>query len=282
LFLRAFIVLALFVLVVPAAAAARPDPSSRTATVSVGPGQSLLTLGCPRGGVALSGSVIAMSPDVTLRDSLPDGITGWTFRFTGTGNARANVRCVRVPPSGGLRRSTVRVASRTFDGTVPPHSSISATLRCARGFVPTGYGLQQAPSGTATVAVARPGRRAWSFVLENDGNGDTRPRLHARCLARAATARGPNGSARHPLVVRVAGFRDRVSGGERRRVTHSCPRGFFSAGTGHSVPVSDDIEVTRAFTNRARLGRFTFVNPGGAPATARSFLACLSLRTGFR
>jgi hypothetical protein len=250
--------------------------------VSVGPGTTSLTLGCPRGGVALSGSVIAMSPDVTLRDSLPGGVTGWAFRLTGTGNARAAVRCVRVPPTGGLRRSTVRVSARTFDGTVPAHSSLRATLRCARGFAPTGYGLQQGSSGTATVAVARPGRRAWTFVLENDGNGDTRPRLHARCLARTATATGPSGSARHPLVVQVAGFRDRVNGGARRRVTHRCPAGHFSAGTGHSLPVSDDIEATRAFAFRSRLGRWTFVNPGGGAETARSFLTCLSLRTGFR
>jgi hypothetical protein len=249
--------------------------------VSVGPGATSVTIGCPRGGVALSGSVIAISPDVTTRDSMPSGVNSWTFRFAGTGNARAAVRCVRVPPTGGLRRSTVRTASRTFDATVEPHSSLRATLRCARGFVPTGYGLQQGQSGTATLAVARPGRQAWSFVLENDGNDDTRPRLHARCLARAANASGPNGSARHPLVVRVAGFRDRVSGGVRRRVTHRCPAGHFSAGTGHSLPVTDDIEATRAFPHRGRLGRWTFVNPGGGAETARSFLTCLSLRTTF-
>jgi hypothetical protein len=272
---------AVLLVALPAAAAARPDPSSRSRTVSVGPDATSVTLGCPRGGVALSGSVIAISPDVTALASMPSGVSGWAFRFAGTGNARAAVRCVRVPPTGGLRRSTVRAASRTFDGTVQPHSSLRATLRCARGFAPTGYGLQQGQSGTATVAVARPGRRAWTFVLENNGNDDTRPRLHARCLARAATARGPSGRARQPLVVRVASFRDRVNGGARRRVTHRCPAGHFSAGAGHSLPVIDDMEATRSFAHRGRLGRWTFVNPGGRAETARSFLACLSLRTNF-
>jgi hypothetical protein len=272
---------AVLLLALPAAAVARPDTSARARTVNVGPGATSFTLGCPRGGVALSGSVIATSPDVTTRDSMPSGVSRWTFGFAGTGNARAVVRCVRVPPTGGLRRSTVRTASRTFDATVQPNSSLRATLRCARGFVPTGYGLQQSESGTATVAVARPGRLGWTFVLENNGSEDTRPRLHARCLSRAATARGPNGSARHPLVVRVAGFRDRVNGGARRRVTHRCPAGHFSAGIGHSLPVIDDIEITRSFPSRGRLGRWTFVNPGGRAQTARSFLACLSLRTSF-
>jgi hypothetical protein len=267
----------------PATADARPDASSVSRTFDVGAGGISRTLSCPRGGVALGGAVVAISPEVITRASMPDGVSRWTYRFAGgPGKARVVLRCVRVRPTGGLRKSEIRVSTRNFDGTVPANSSLRATLRCGSGYVPTGYGLEQGQAGTASVAVARPGPRAWTFVLENEGNDDTRPTIHARCLVRAATASGPGGTASHPLVVRVARFGDRVNGGARRAVTHRCPPGQFSAGSGHSLPASDDIEATRNFVFRRRFGRWIFVNPGGGAETARTFLTCLSLRTGFR
>jgi hypothetical protein len=270
------------ILALPGAAQARPEPSSVTRTIDVGADGATLTLRCTRGAVALAGAVVAISPEVTTRSSMPGSARAWRFRFAGgPGRARAVLRCVSVRPSGGLRRSLVRVADRTFAGTVPANSSLRASLRCPAGFTPTGYGLQQDSSGTAIVTAARPGRRGWSFVLENEGDADTRPTVHARCLTRAATARGSGGTARHPLVVRVAGWRDRVRGAGRRRVTHRCPAGHFSAGAGHSLPVGDDIVATRGFPSRVRQGRWLFTNPGGGAETARTFLTCLSLRTDF-
>jgi hypothetical protein len=281
--LRAALTATVLLLVLPAAADARPDASSLSRTIDVGAGGATRTLACPRGGVALGGAVVAISPEVIARASMPSGISRWTYSFAGgPGKARVVLRCVRVRPTGGLRTSEVRVSTRNFDATVPANSSLRATLRCASGYVPTGYGVEQAQSGAATVAVARPGPRAWTFVLENEGNEDTRPTVHARCLVRAASASGPGGSASHPLVVRVASFGDRVNGGARRAVTHRCPAGHFSAGTGHSLPASDDIEATRNFVFRRRFGRWIFVNPGGGAEMARTFLTCLSLRTGFR
>jgi hypothetical protein len=270
-------------LALPGAAHARPDATSVGRTISVGPDGATLTIRCPRGAVVMAGAVVATSPEVTTRSSAPTSVTEWTFRFAGgPGRARAVVRCVRVRPSGGLRTTSIGVANRTFDGTVPTNGSLRATLRCPRGYAPTGYGLEQGASGTAIVATARPGRRAWSFVLENAANDATRPTIHARCLSRAAAARGPAGRARHPLVVRVSSWRDRVSGAGRRRITHRCPAGHFSAGAGHSLPAVDDIIATREFPFRRRPGRWIFVNPSGDAEVARSFLTCLSLRTSFR
>jgi hypothetical protein len=269
-------------LALPGFAQARPDPSSVARTISVGPGGATLTLRCPNRGVAMAGAVVAISPELTTRSSIPRSVTAWRFTFAGgPGRARAVVRCVRVPPSGELRRSSIRIAGRTLENTVPANGSLRATLRCPRGFSPTGYGLEQGGSGTAIVAAARPGTRAWSFVLENEGNSGTRPTLHIRCLARFARASGPNGRARHPLVVHVGAWSDRVRGAARRGVTHGCPAGYFSAGAGHSLPVGDDIVATREFPFRRRPGRWTFVNPGGAAETARTFLTCLLLRTSF-
>ncbi|HEX2233990.1 MAG TPA: hypothetical protein VHG69_11580, partial [Thermoleophilaceae bacterium] len=269
-------------LALPGLAHARPDASSVARTISVGADGATLTLRCPRGAVAMAGAVVAVSPEVTARSSAPISVTEWSFRFAGgPGNARAVVRCVRVPPTRSMRTTSIRVAGRTFEGTVPATGSIRATLRCPGGFSPTGYGFEQAGSGTAIVTAARPGTGAWAFVLENEGSSDTRPTIHIRCLARAARASGPGGSARHPLVVHVGAWNDRVAGGRRRQFTHGCPAGYFSAGAGHSLPTADDIVATREFPFRRRPGRWTFVNPGGGAENARTFLTCLSLRTTF-
>src|SRR5918992_4346021 len=270
------------ILALPGVAQARPAPSSVDRTIDVGADGATLTLACPRGAVALAGAVAAISPEATTRSSEPVGSDEWRFEFAGgPGRARAVLRCVRVRPSGNLRTSLIRVASRTFNGTVTPDRPLRATIRCPAGYVPTGYGLEQADSGTAIVASAKPGSRAWSFVLENQGTGDTRPTLHTRCLSRSATATRPGASASHPLIVRVAGWRDRVGGASRRRITHRCPAGHFSAGAGHSLPAGDDIVATRAFAFRSRPGRWLFTNAGGGAVTARSYLTCLSLRTDF-
>jgi hypothetical protein len=271
------------ILALPGAAQARPAPSSVGRTIDVGPDGATLTLACPKDAVALAGAVAAISPELTTRASVPRGIAEWRFAFAGgPGRARAVVRCVRVRPSSNFRTSVIRVANRTFGGTVTPNGTLRATLRCPAGYSPTGYGFEQGESGTATVAAARPGNRAWRFVLENGGTGDTRPTLHARCLGRTATATRPGARASHPLIVRVAGWRDRVGGASRRRVTHRCPAGHFSAGAGHSLPAGDDIVATRAFAFRNRPGRWLFTNPGGGAVTARSYLTCLSLQTDFR
>jgi len=270
-------------LALPTAANARPEPSSVARSVDVGPNGRSLTLRCARARIALGGAVIAISPEVTTRASVPSGARGWTFRFAGgPGRARVVLRCVRVRPSGGLRSTEIRGATRLFNGNVRPRSSLGATLRCPSGFVPTGYGLQQGGSGTVTLATARPGRRAWRFRLDNEGDAGASPTVFARCLARAAIGRGPGGAARHPLIVRVAGFRDRVGGGSRNDVTHRCPAGHFSAGAGHSMSASDDIVASRAFTFRVRGGRWTFANPDGGAERVSTYLTCLSLRTGFR
>lgn len=264
-------------------AQARPAASSVDRTVDVGPDGTALTLRCPTAALAMAGAVVATSPEVTTRASTPAGGNAWSFRFAGgPGRARAVLRCVRVRPSGGYRTTQVRVAGRAFNAAVPANGSRRAMLRCPAGYTATGYGLEQASSGTAIVTRARPGPRAWGFVLENEGSDDTRATLHIRCLVRVAVARGPAGRARHPLVVRVASWRDRVPGAGRRRVTHSCPTGHFSVAAGHSLQARDDVVATREFTFRRRPGRWLFVNARGGAAAAHSFLTCLSLRTGFR
>src|ERR671914_1735115 len=119
------------VLALSGSAQARPAPSSVDRTIDVGPDGATLTLACPKGAVALAGAVAAISPEVTTRASVPRSITEWRFSFAGgPGRARAVVRCVRVRPSSNFRTSLIRVASRTFGGTVTPDRSLRATLRC--------------------------------------------------------------------------------------------------------------------------------------------------------
>ena len=274
---------ALALLCAPALAEAYPYGVSITRTVQAGPDGGSRTLACHRSMVALGGAVVSSPPEVTPIASVPRGVTGWTFRFAGgPGEARVILRCIGVRPSGSLRTSRIRAATRSYMSTVTAGASASITQRCPTGFVPTGYGLRQSGAARVILTTAKPGRRAWTFRVENRGRQDSRLTVIAHCVARAATARGPRGAARHPLRVRVARFGDTIDGGSEREVVHRCPARHFSIGAGYSFALGDDIVANWAFMHAVRHGRWSFTNPSGRPERVATYLTCLSLRTTFR
>jgi hypothetical protein len=277
-------------------AAARPEPLSVEKSVRVSAsGVTALTLRCPQGATALAGAVTSTSTGVNARDSVPRDAGRWTFRFTALSGARsprarAELRCIRISRAAGVR--SWRITSFTGRRTVRVQALATrgVRVRCMRGFISTGYGLDRSapepvgplPSGDVQLSAAVPTGNGYLFRLENTGGDPTRVTLRIRCLGRVATGRRGGANVRQEFEVDRAGFVDRVSSGGRRTLRHRCPAGRFSLAAGFSLDARDDIFLTGAHPAAMRSGTWSFNHPSGAGETVRTYLSCLNLSTGFR
>jgi hypothetical protein len=275
---------------------ARPEPLSVQKSVRVNAsGVTSLTLSCPQGATALAGAVTSTSTGVTARDSVPRDAGRWTFRFTalsGAPSPRAStvLRCVRISRAAGVRNW--RVTSFTGRRTVRVRALASrgVRVRCMRGFISTGYGVDRSapepvgplPSGDVQLSAAVPTGVGYLFRLENTGGEPTRVTLRIRCLGRIATGLRGGARVRQTFVVDRAGFVDRVSSGGRRTLRHRCPAGHFSLANGLALDPRDDIFLTGAHPAAVRSGSWSFNHPSGASQPVRTYLSCLDLSTGFR
>ena len=283
-------------LLLPAMALANPAPFTVTKGVSVkASGVTNLTVDCPRDATALAGAVVSRSTGVTVRDSLPTDSWRWVFRFTGlagatNARARAAVRCLRLDPAAGTRRWKLSNFTGTRTVRLPPLASREVRVRCLSAYIATGYGISRAgagaprplPPGDALVAAAIPARRSFLLRLENPGGDTVRVTANVRCLSRTASAKRNGTTVTQRFAVARPGFSDRVATGERRVVRHRCPAGHTSLATGLSLPVRDDIFMTGSHAAGPRGGRWFFNHPAGGPQRVRTWLTCLSLRTGFK
>ena len=285
--------------VLPAAASATPLPSSVSKNVKVrSSGTTSVTVRCASSqSVALAGAVVSAGSGAVPRDSLPQGGRGWTFRFTTLGGssaasrrARVIVRCLRLRIDNGMQDVRLRVFTGLSKVGVEALSTRRVRVPCADGFVPTGYSMDRAfrseggplPAADLRLASAVRSSASWVFRIENQGGSDTRAALRVRCVGRTATARRGSRALRQGLRLSTASFSDRVGVGNSETVTHSCPEGTASLGTGHSLSANDDIFVRLAHPLASRSGRWTFDHQAGGGQTARTYLTCLSLRTAFR
>jgi hypothetical protein len=194
---------------------------------------------------------------------------------------RAVLRCVRLELPAGLSDARLVVSTRlppAFE--IPAGSSTAVQIRCGRGFVGTGYGLESGGRRDVRIAAAIPGARGWTFRLENTGSSPARARLRVRCLKRSVSAR--RGGAPSQLVFQVARreFSNRVGPGARKTFSNSCMAGEFSVATGSVVDPADDIVLSGSHPIRSRSGRWTFAR-ASAGDRVRSFLVCLSRGTQF-
>ena len=237
---------------------------------------------------------MSRSTGVTVRDSLPTDSWRWVFRFTALAGepsprARAAVRCLRLDPAAGTRHWKVSNFTGTRTVRLAPLASREVRVRCLSGYIATGYGISRAaagapaplPSGDVRVAAAIPARRSFLFRLENPGGDRVRVTANVRCLSRMASAKRNGTTVMQRFTIARPEFSDRVATGERRVVRHRCPAGHMSLATGLSLSVRDDIFMTGSHATGPRGGRWFFNHPAGKPQRVRTWLTCLSLRTGF-
>jgi hypothetical protein len=287
---------ALIALAVAPAALARPAPFSVTKAVKVKTsGVTTLTVACPRAATALAGAIRDTSTGVSARELQPTGADRWTFRFTAlkgvpSPNAAAQVRCLRLKPKAGVRHWKVTNTTGSRTVRVGALSTRRVEVRCASGYVATGYGVAQSaggpekpfPAGEIRLASAVPSRSGFTFRLENTGGDPQRVTAQVRCLGRKATAKHGGGTVTQTFVVNRPRFTDQVRSGGRRLLHHRCPLGYYGLATGVSLSERDDIFLTGSHPNGPRGGLWRFNHPSGKPQRVRTYLTCLSLRTEFR
>jgi hypothetical protein len=264
----------------PAAAQARVvEPVSVSGRVDVPTGQSRsLTLKCPAHAVALNG---ATTSALGATSSTPGAnARRWTFRFAAGTTARtggAVLRCVRLRLPSHVNGVGLAVETRiepVFE--VPAGSTQNLSIRCSRGNVPTGWGLDRTSDDSSlAIAAAVPTKHGWSFALENTGTAGAVGQLGIRCLERRQRAASGQ---RHAFSTRIASFIEQLEGSGT--TIRSCRRGEYSVSTGVSLPAADDILLTHTLLLGERGGEWSFAQASGTTAVTTN-IVCLKRTTRF-
>jgi hypothetical protein len=291
---RSLVAGALGALLLPALAVANPAPFSVGRSVAVKPGGTTLRVDCPRGSTALAGAVVSRSTGVMAHDSLPTDSPRWVFRFSSLAGAakpraRAAVRCLRLKPPPGVRKWKVGNFTGSRTVRIRPLSTRRVRVRCLSGYTATGYGISRSgadpvgplPSGDLRVAAAIPALSHFTFRLENPGGDTVRATASVRCLSKMASAKRSGATVVQRFAVARRAFSNRVRAGARRVVRHRCPAGHYSLAAGLSLRAADDIFSTGAYARRRRGATWSFNHPSGGPQRVRTYITCLSLKTGF-
>ena len=282
--------LILVVLAAPAAARAADTvrPSSDSRTISVPPGERAgLALRCPGSSVALGAAVTRRGRGVTVHRSVPGTDAGsWRFQASNTAaGARrlsAVIRCVRLELPSGVSGVRLMVSTRrTAAFAIPAGGSTNLDVRCARGWIPTGYGLQAgADAADVRVAQSFPDPREWGFTLENTGGDAARARVAVRCLRRIVTGSRGGSETTLRFVVSHPLFTNRVGPGSRS-FSHACASRQFATATGVVLDEADDIVLRDSHPAGTRSGVWSFRQASGTEVV-ESKLVCLGLSPRFR
>ena len=285
--------LTIALLALPASALAAdvvvPSRVAASTTVPAG-GSRTLTLRCPATAVALNAAVTRRGAGVTVRRSIPGAApANWRFRLSAAAGARrrgvhATLRCVRLALPAGVSNTRLVVSTRRPPAiAVPAGSSNGLEVRCARGFIPTGYGLDRG-AGDLTLAGAEPGPGGWGFRVENTGASSANARLSVRCLKQSVRGRDAGGPTQLDFAIARRVFSDAITRKppprSRGTFTHTCAESQFSVATGHALDSADGAVVTGTAPDGLRAGRWTFrgARPGEVMTT---FLLCLDRHTRF-
>jgi hypothetical protein len=268
----------------PAAAEAsdviQPSTVSRGATIAGGATRTL-ELSCRAPAIALNASASGLPAGAELRRSAPRaGVLGWSLELAAAESAArqrlgASIRCLRLELPTGVRDVSLGAATRrTPSVPVPAGATRRTSVRCERGYIPTGYGLDRG-GAQVRLAEALASARGWRFRLANPGSAEAQASVVIRCTRAKVEGlqRGAPVSLR--LETRRAGFTDTVQGG--RSLRHSCRAGEFSMATGVSLPTG--LELESAQPTGARGGLWRFRGSGGRVETQ---LLCLARDSTFR
>jgi hypothetical protein len=272
--------LAVAAAVFPAAGMARVvEPVTVSKSISVPAGQTrTLDLRCPAHSVALNGSVRG---PLAGTESIPhNDARRWGFRITAGTKARSSgvdLRCVRLRLPhrvDGVGLSVGTQIEPIFE--IPSGNRQQIAVRCNRGQVPVGWGLERRTPGNALeLAGVVPTDRGWLFTIANPGPVGAAGTIYGRCLQRKQRAASGQ---RHVFSTRVASFTQPMDGGGT--TSRSCRRRELSVSTGVYLAPGDGIRMTATSLFGSRGGEWSFAQPFGA-ASIKTSLICLARSTGF-
>ena len=258
----------------------QPSAVSRSATIDGGATRTL-ELSCRAPAIALNATAGGLPAGAELRRSSPSaGVLGWSLELAAADSAArqrlgASIRCLRLELPTGVRDVSLGAATkRTPPVQVPAGETRRTSVRCERGFIPTGYGVDRG-GAQVRLAEALASARGWSFRLANPGSAAAQASVVIRCTRAKVEGlrRGAPVSLR--LETRRASFTDTVAAG--RSLRHSCRAGEFSVATGFSLP--SGVELESAQPTSALGGRWSFRGSGGR---VRTQVLCLARDSTFR
>jgi hypothetical protein len=279
---RAFVLAAIGIGLVAAAAWAQPDQGVLAPTVFAThnlPSDAItgFTVSCAPGYVAVSGGVSRPALGATLLSVRPVGLRALTFRF---GN----------PVENDATRATVAVACRRLSGgpllklrpvkahvVVRPGAQVSGLLGCPPNSTPVGAAVDLDPGRAKSVdsfagaslslraTTATP--RAFQFRLANAARRAHGAIVQGNC-ATLALAQGV-GSAR--LSTKITTYTVVVTPG-RHHFRHRCRRDWIALGTGYELKSGSlRLDGTAAI---GAAGDAWVRNTAASPITARLQLVC--------
>ena len=268
----------------PAAAEAsdviQPSTVSRSATIAGGATRTL-ALSCRAPAIALNATASGLPAGAELRRSSPStGVLGWSLELAAAETAArqrlgASIRCLRLELPTGVRDVSLGAATRRTPAVLVPAGATRRTsVRCERGYIPTGYGIDRG-GAQLRLAGAFASARGWSFRLANPGGAAAEASVVIRCLR--AKVEGLRSGA--PVSLRVetrrASFTDNAAAG--RSLRHSCRTGEFSVATGFSLAAGVELESAQPTGTRGGLWRFR-----GSGGRVETQLLCLARDSTFR
>ena len=245
-------------------------------------------VGCPPGYLPVSAGVSTPAQGATTLGIRPMGQRGYTFRF---GNPRANsarlvtvaTACRRVPAVTPKTPSLTLTQVKTKPIAVLPSSQKTVTLPCPSGTLPAGSGVDLDPGrsggssphfGGSSLSVRRLTEtlKAFSVVVRNTGNATRSAVLYGSCL----TLVRPAGAPRERLRVGVTTWTMPLRSGPQV-VNKRCGRGWFSLGTGYSLPPTVRLGGSVAVAGG---GKWALTNASSAQTLADVQLVCGRLLSG--
>jgi hypothetical protein len=256
------------VVLAPSIFATRALPSDSTTTFSVT---------CPPGHLAVSAGVSTPGSGTTLLSIRPAGSRAYAFRFGNPGTNPARhvtvvVACREIRISIKAQAPVIKLMQvKTRPIVVPPGVQRAASLACPGRTAPAGAGADLAAADLSVRRVSA-SLHGFSFRAWNYGSKSATAVFYGNCV----TVVRPAGAERARLHVTLTTFSGPVHPG-RQKITHSCPRGWFSLATGYTLPAARlQIEGSAP---RGGGGRWGVFNNAADTTLVDLQLACGQLRS---
>jgi hypothetical protein len=202
---------------------------------------------CPPGYLPVSAGVSTPAPGTTTLGIRPTGQRGYTFRI---GNPSSNparlvtvaASCRRVPAVSPKTPALTLSQVKTKPIAVPAGGQKTVTLPCPSRTLAAGSGLDLDPGrsggsaphfGGTSLSVRRltGTLKAFTLGIRNTGSATRSAVLYGSCL----TLVRPAGAPRERLQVNVTTWTTPLRPGGQV-VSKRCGRGWFSLGTGYTLP----------------------------------------------
>jgi len=244
-------------------------------------------IACPAGYLPVSAGISTPAEGAVTLGIKPTGPRGYTFRLgnPSSGSARlvtVAAACRRVPAVTSKTPSLMLTQVKSKPLAVRGSSQRSLVLPCPTGTLAAGSGVDLDPGrsgssdhfGGSSLGIRRLSQtlKAFSLVVRNTGSSTRSVVLYGTCLNLVRPAKAP----RERLQVNVSTWTTPLHPGPQV-VSKRCGRGWFSLGTGYSLPLTVRLGGSAAVGSG---GTWALTNAASAQTLADVQLVCGRLLAG--